>query len=290
MQQGSQEWLALRKTKITGTDAPVILGCSPYSSAYELWHLKKGLLPEKAVNYAMMQGKNAEEQIRADFCHELGIEFFPDIVTPKDGFIMASLDGINFTKDMILEIKCCKKEYFDQVKEGNIPPHFYAQIQHQLMCVPTAVLAYLHCVNGSDKCTQLIKPDKAFQEELTKKEFAFFELLLDDVPPEASEKDYIVISDNPSLEKHINDWKQIKMRIDELDKLESALRKQIIEETDDGNCRAYGVEIRKSYCQKFDYKKACTENNIDLGLYKKELAVRWTFSIIKEKKQDVGRD
>jgi len=39
---GSLEWLEVRRSGITATDIPVILGLSPWDSKFALWHRKAG--------------------------------------------------------------------------------------------------------------------------------------------------------------------------------------------------------------------------------------------------------
>ena len=46
VRQGSPEWLAFRRTVITGTDLPILLGISPYSCEADLADAKMGAEPE----------------------------------------------------------------------------------------------------------------------------------------------------------------------------------------------------------------------------------------------------
>ena len=45
--QGSPEWLAHRSQHFNASDAPAMMGCSPYKTRTELLHeLKTGIVPE----------------------------------------------------------------------------------------------------------------------------------------------------------------------------------------------------------------------------------------------------
>ena len=47
MQQGSEEWLKLRKNYLGASDAAVVLGISPFQTRYQLWQDKLGLGQKK---------------------------------------------------------------------------------------------------------------------------------------------------------------------------------------------------------------------------------------------------
>ena len=57
------EWLALRRTGIGGSDAATVVGLNPYSSPYYLFCDKRGELAEKADTEAMRQGRDLEQYV-----------------------------------------------------------------------------------------------------------------------------------------------------------------------------------------------------------------------------------
>ena len=63
-----------------------------------------------------------------------------------EGDYSASLDGITLDGALILEVKCPVKgqasELWKQVAAGELPDHYYWQVQHQLM-VSDALLAHV---------------------------------------------------------------------------------------------------------------------------------------------------
>lgn len=274
LQQGTPEWLELRKTKITATDSAVILGLSPYKTPLELWNEKKGIIEPSPINQAMRFGSAIEEDLRKEACELTGIEFFPYVAVPNNDYIMASLDGIDFDKVAILEIKYTNKKYFEDIKKGNVPLHFFAQVQKQFICVPTAKIAYLYVANGDDRYMHTILPNEAFIEEIKQADLLFYTLLQDTVPPPKSEKDYVLVEDEPELKELLDEWETIKSMKKTYEAREKELKMKILAYTDDGNCRAYGFKITKSYCNTHDYKKACEEAEISLEKYVK-INIKW---------------
>ena len=289
MEQGTDQWLELRKIKITGTDAATILGCSPYSTPYKLMQEKLGLSEPKAMNFAMQKGILMEEELRRTYSKSSGIEFLPSIELHGE-FLMASLDGLSFDRKKILEIKTCNKKIFAEFKESKIPHHWYAQIQHQMATVPYANCVHLFCENAGNTFSQIVPRDEEYIKNLLIKEEDFYRLLLKkELPPmsaEDAEKQIVEINDEPKLEALLKKLMAMTVLRKGLEDEEADIKKQVLEYTDDGSCRAYGVLIKKSYVQRIDYKKACEDSKTDLARYEKAPQVRWTFTKEKEGEKD----
>jgi putative phage-type endonuclease len=60
---GSPEWHAARAGRIGGSDIAAILGLSPWTSRFSLWHERKGLVPPQAEKPEMTWGKRLEPVI-----------------------------------------------------------------------------------------------------------------------------------------------------------------------------------------------------------------------------------
>src|ERR1700687_1609005 len=132
MEQGTKEWHNLRRTKIGASDAPVIMGVSPWKTAYELY-LEKMMGTEQEVSASMARGTALEEAARERFQDKTGILMMPQVVLSKEReWQMASLDGISFDGTSILEIKHAKKEIFEMAVQGELPDYYMIQVQHAL--------------------------------------------------------------------------------------------------------------------------------------------------------------
>ncbi len=61
------EWLDARRKGITASEIAIVMGLSPYSSPYALYHQKLGILPDGDDNLAMERGRILEPYIAEKF-------------------------------------------------------------------------------------------------------------------------------------------------------------------------------------------------------------------------------
>jgi putative phage-type endonuclease len=61
------EWLAARRQGITASEIAIVMGLSPYSSPFALFHRKTGDLPEQPDNVAMALGRHLEAFVADEF-------------------------------------------------------------------------------------------------------------------------------------------------------------------------------------------------------------------------------
>jgi putative phage-type endonuclease len=66
------DWLGFRKTVLTASDMPAILGLVPWKSPLQVYAEKKGLMPQKAETEAMRFGKLLQPVIRQAYVEETG--------------------------------------------------------------------------------------------------------------------------------------------------------------------------------------------------------------------------
>lgn len=103
LEQGSQEWHALRKTKITATDSTVIMGASHWKTKLQLYHEKLSNDPPEPNNERMQRGHDLEPVARELYNIQTWSDMKP-VVIVKD-WQMASLDGRDARSGRIVEIK-----------------------------------------------------------------------------------------------------------------------------------------------------------------------------------------
>jgi len=137
VEQGSFEWHALRRTKIGASSSPSLLNLSPYKTPVDVYN--EMVFGEKGyVNAAMQNGTDKEGEAR-DYFNSIiptpgeQYKFSPAVVVSEEyDFLMASLDGINASHNVILEIKVPGQKVYEQCFLDNVPIHWEYQIQHQL--------------------------------------------------------------------------------------------------------------------------------------------------------------
>lgn len=181
LKQGSQEWLSWRRTVITATDCPAILGSLPWLTEHDCWLKKIGVIKESKRTQAMERGIRLEPEARAQFIERYGINMTPAVVESTEfDFLGASLDGMS--EDAILEIKCGGPKLYEQAKQGIMPQYYIDQMQHQLF-VTKARMCFYYCYNGKDGICIEVHPDEGFGERFMPKARAFWKAVAFLEPP-----------------------------------------------------------------------------------------------------------
>ena len=140
--ENEEQWHALRKLNIGGSDVAALLGVSPYKSKWQLWMEKAGKLePEDlSQNMAIQAGTFLESGITNWAAHRWGMEIskVTDYYSVDDTQGMgASLDYITFDSRPA-EIKWSARGHGWQYEGEKIleaPETYLVQVQHQIACL-----------------------------------------------------------------------------------------------------------------------------------------------------------
>ncbi len=173
--QNTPEWLAMRRNCIGASDAPIIMGLSPYKTREQLLH-EKVYGTSKPMTASMQYGKDMEPELLR--CCELfssGNPVFPGGVYAHDerAWQIASIDGVNLDLTQIYEVKAANKIDHEIAKEFKIPPKYYPQLQHQISVTGLKGSYYFSYHKGEGKLNWCPRDD-VFIEEMLKQELAFY--------------------------------------------------------------------------------------------------------------------
>ena len=139
--QGTPEWHEFRAQHLNASDAPAMMGESPYKT-------RDALLREKATG--VVAEVSSETQRRFDDGHRfealarplaekiIGEELYP--VVGSNGKFSASFDGMTMLGDVIFEHKTLNAALAVINPDDRLPLHYRIQMEHQLM------------VSGAEKC------------------------------------------------------------------------------------------------------------------------------------------
>src|SRR5438034_10240332 len=120
-----------RRLGLGGSDAPIVMGVSPYRTRYMLWAEKRGLIPHAPPNPAMARGTALEPVARAAYEREVGGLMFPCQMThPEYPWMRANLDGLSPDATTFLEVKCPGQVDHALALKGEVPLHYMPQLQH----------------------------------------------------------------------------------------------------------------------------------------------------------------
>ena len=134
LNQNTPEWHSHRASYNNASEAPAVLGISPWfpRTPRQLYEVKLGIKTVQ-MNAAMARGNDFEAAARKCACDSLGIDFEPAVFVRGD--YSASLDGISPDGKTALEIKIPQKGFesdlWKAVTKGETPENYLAQMAQQ---------------------------------------------------------------------------------------------------------------------------------------------------------------
>lgn len=144
MEQRTDDWLAWRRRHVCASEAPIIMGVSPYATITDWWRDKMNLPPLKVKNtFAMDRGNLLEPIARARYSlltgHSMSPALYENQFNPLFG---ASMDGANPVLKKGLEIKYVGKVDWEGVLQGFVPAKYQPQLQAQFYCTGFETIDY----------------------------------------------------------------------------------------------------------------------------------------------------
>lgn len=187
VQQGTPEWLALRASHFTASEAPAMMGASKFQTRNDLLAMKKtGIVPDVTPQQqaAFDRGHATEEMARPLAEEDIGEELYPIVGT--SGNLLASMDGATMLGDVLFEHKLWNEKVATQIRAGELEPHYYWQLEQQLL-VSGAERVLFVCSDGTrDKYVSMeYTPVPGRREELIAGWAQFEQDLGEFVPREA---------------------------------------------------------------------------------------------------------
>jgi len=270
MQQNSDNWMKWRGKGLGSSDAPVVMGVSPWKTRLKLWEEKLGVAPKFQGNFATQRGHDLEPKARAAFELETGLEF-PAIVAEHKNypFIRASLDGFNAEENAILEIKCPGKADHQTAIDGKVPEKYWPQLQHQIL-VTGATKCYYYSYDGEKGATVIVEPDLEYIKRLLEEETKFWDLVQNKIQPELTDMDAVSLEDGETLAA-AEEYVKIDAEIKALTKKLSALKKTIVDKCDHARTKIGKLTVTRSVRSgSVDYSKVPEIEGVDLDKYRKE--------------------
>jgi len=172
--QSTDEWLSWRRGGIGASDAPVVMGLSPWQKAEDLLRIKTGQTAERPANGAMQRGKTLEPLARQAYVRHTGIEVEPVCVQSLDhAWMRASLDGLSADGRHVVEIKCPGEKDHQLAASGCVPEKYFPQLQH-ILAVTGLVEIFYWSFRFDHTVLLKVDRDEGFIADLVEKEVAFW--------------------------------------------------------------------------------------------------------------------
>lgn len=190
-----EDWLAVRKTGIGGSDAAAAVGLNPYKSMLELWLEKTGRdadleKPDPTdTTHPVYWGALLEPIVAAAYTQQTGnrVRKVNAVLRhPTVAFMLANLDRevVGAADAQILECKTTG-EFGSRLWRDGVPEYVQLQVQHQLAVTgkQAAHVAVLLC--GQKLDVHRIERDDELIARLIELEGRFWQYVESDAPPPA---------------------------------------------------------------------------------------------------------
>jgi putative phage-type endonuclease len=248
-----EDWLAVRKTGIGGSDAAAAVGLNPYKSMLELWLEKTGRDAElekpdaNDTTHPTYWGTLLEPIVAAAYTKQTGNrvrKVNAVLQHPKVGFMLANLDReiVGATGIHILECKTAG-EFGSRLWRDGVPEYVQLQVQHQLAVTgkQAADVAVLLC--GQKLEVHRIERDEDLIATLIELEAKFWQYLESDTAPPADGSDSadralrclfprdagstVDFSEDRTLSAAFADLVNVRAEIESRENVESQLKQRI---------------------------------------------------------------
>ena len=156
LQQGSEAWLAHRRTVRNASDAPAMMGASPYVTRAELVRQRATGIDREidaATQRVFDKGHAVEPALRAHAEEFIGDDLYPVTAVSDDDYLRASFDGVTLDEATIFEAKQSNAEKMAQVRAGILPEADAWQVTQQFAVCATADRCIYLCGDGTEEGT-----------------------------------------------------------------------------------------------------------------------------------------
>lgn len=253
------EWLEARTQYRTASEAAIVLGISPFTTPDDFKLIKAGI-KKQFYSSAMKQGHDLEAQVREHANAHFSLDFKEEVWV--NGDYLASLDGID--GKCLVEIKVSDYSYRELV-EGEIPEHYYTQVQQQLHCSPANV-GYLYVYSPKQDAYAVSKPIYEEPEYMTRVSIAWD--LFDSMPvPEVA----VDAQEDGKVINLFQQYASLKHQADSIKEEMDKIKESLVALGNDKGITAgdYKLTVKRGSTT-YDYKKAATDAKLDLTKYGKQ--------------------
>lgn len=150
---GSDEWRAVRLRYPCASEAPAMMGASKHLTRGELLRMKatgnERVFSDYVQQRILNKGHASEARARVITEEDTGEELYAVAALSDDGSWLSTFDGLPMSEDWLLEHKDWNEELAAQVRAGKLEPHYYWQLEHQLLTCASAEHVLFVCSDGT---------------------------------------------------------------------------------------------------------------------------------------------
>ena len=228
LEQGTPEWLAWRSGGLGGSDAPVIMGCSPYGTAQSLWEEKRGLRQRPPTNPGQLRGHELEPLARQALEQHLDMSLEPACAQHDTiPCLRASFDALSFSGDVMGECKAPNVRDHAMALAGRVPAKYVPQVQHLYQVNDLAERAYYVSYRPNEPVAILpVMRDEVYIAKLQAAELRFWEAVVSGQLPQ-----------NVALRSAALAYRLLQEEIEALQAFDHAIRAELVSHIPEGGKR-----------------------------------------------------
>lgn len=278
MEQNTDEWHEFRRNHVGSSDAPAIMGISPWKSIVQLYEEKITGINSQKDNPWMKRGRDKEQEARDLYCFITGHNMSPVVLEhPQYKFMSASLDGMTPFGNCAVEIKIPGKVDHEKALEGFIPDKYYPQLQHQIFVANLDMIDYFSW-DGNTHALLHVKRDQEYIVKMIEKELQFWDCVCNRRQPTKNESIYPLDEKLVPMMETMKDLEEAAIEKFKWTKIYDALKEKV--EANGVEFETENISFRKSERKgSIQYDKIPELKNIDLEKYRKEPSEVWTVRI-----------
>lgn len=178
------QWLAARRSGIGSSDASAVIGVNRYTSPYEVWAEKRGLLPPDTGSDATELGNLLEPIIVARWSEKSGVPIRKAglMANRERPWQLASVDRLAACGGLV-EAKSLSWRVAEEWEDGQTPDHAEAQSQHQMAVTGRGHVHVVGLQDGRTWLDRIVVRDDDLIADMTKLEAELWQMVVDGIEP-----------------------------------------------------------------------------------------------------------
>jgi len=279
--QRSNEWYNYRRSKLGASDAIILMGLAPpyweKKTIYDLWLDKQPNSPfETKDNPYMKRGRDLEPEALRWFENETGYLMSPKVlISQKNEFQMASLDGLEIDNRAAVEIKCPGAKDHECAVEGAIPEKYTPQLQHQMEVAGLSEIYYCSYRPEHVKPLCILKAyrDQTYIDKLVQIESDFYHnhMLSGIAPPQE-----IKTMSSDAWIRLSNEYRRLDQIEKDASKRKEEIKDMLLQASNMESAKGNGIVLKRVEKKGMvDYQNIPVLKTIDLEEYRKPGTTYW---------------
>lgn len=208
LDQGSEEWLLYRRSRIMATDSAKIMGENPWASPLDCYEEKING-KETFITSSMKRGIELEPHVRNLISERTNTKLSPKVFeSTLYPFMGASLDAISDDLKTLYEIKVVGEKTMQKAINNDISMMYIIQCHKHMIVLNLQEMHLFFYYNDFITFDKVIKRDEKLVKKIIKADENFWEShILPKIPPEKYGEDYEKVNDESANDLAVQ-WKK----------------------------------------------------------------------------------